>query len=550
MLKALLKKEFNRLLVSFSINKRKKPGKKPGKGGIAGTIILWVFIFFSLGMAFAGMCHMLGDTLLPLGMDWLYYALMFIVAFVLNIFLNGFMSSAVLFNAKDNNLLLSLPIPPAYILFSRMAELVSTALLYTVIVTIPAFVVRCIIMSEFSVSQFIGCLVTTILIAFAGTAISAVLGWVIATIGKRIKNKSVFTVAFWLVFFGIYYYFSFNSQKYLAKLAEHSLGIGESIRKSVFGEPVYRAGMAMAGDTASLVYCLLITAVIFAAVYYVLSKKFIKIATTSEKTVDVKYNAEDTKNTAASAPRAAFFKKELARFLSSPVYMLNCGLGLVIFLAGAVVMVIKGGFLFGQISMVSELLADSRLLKNLMPNLLPVAGVLIAMLAVSMCDIAAPSISLEGKNLWILQSTPADPMEIFYAKQNLQLYLTAPVLALFLATFAYAFRIDLSLAIIIIVSSLMYVKLHAAVSLMLNLKMPNLDWTSEAVPIKQSLPITIAIFGSWLAALAVGALYFFVLQFYLGAMEYCVALLVLFTLGTRFANRWLSTEGVKIFAAL
>ena len=32
---------------------------------------------------------------------------------------------------------------------------------------------------------------------------------------------------------------------------------------------------------------------------------------------------------------------------------------------------------------------------------------------------------------------------------------------------------------------------------MLNLKRPNLSWTNETVPIKQSMPVTVALLGGW-----------------------------------------------------
>ena len=48
----------------------------------------------------------------------------------------------------------------------------------------------------------------------------------------------------------------------------------------------------------------------------------------------------------------------------------------------------------------------------------------------SMNDMAAPSVSLEGKSLWLLQSLPVTPWQVLRAKLRLQLLLTAiPVLA-------------------------------------------------------------------------------------------------------------------------
>lgn len=42
-----------------------------------------------------------------------------------------------------------------------------------------------------------------------------------------------------------------------------------------------------------------------------------------------------------------------------------------------------------------------------------------------MNDMAAPSISLEGKNLWLLQSLPVKPWQALRAKLSVQLLLTS-----------------------------------------------------------------------------------------------------------------------------
>ena len=48
----------------------------------------------------------------------------------------------------------------------------------------------------------------------------------------------------------------------------------------------------------------------------------------------------------------------------------------------------------------------------------------------SMTDPAVPSVSLEGKSIWILQSLPLDPWDILKAKMSVQLKLTLPAMLL------------------------------------------------------------------------------------------------------------------------
>lgn len=553
MLKALLRKDFMRLMAFFKgqgytkLNKKKKAQPSKSKGGV-GMIILWVFVFISIAFAFSGVGEALGSTLFEFNMDWLYYAILCMLGFILNIFLNGFMASSVLFNATDNEMLLSMPIPPAYILFSRMTGLITLGFIYSLMATLPAFIIRC-LLAGFSVAHLLGMIFTTIMMAFSATAVSALLGWIISWLQKRFKNKSLVSVLFVIVVLGGYYYFQFNANKYVMALAENSLGIGAKIEGSLFGYPLYQCGMAMTGDIKGIILSLLLTAVFFGIVYYVLSKKFISIVTKSEKTASVQYNAKKQETVKLVSPRKALLAREFKRFTSSAVYMLNCGLGIIFDLAAIVVVIIKGPFLKEQLDLLASL-TDSLIVEQIYSDFLPVGLLLVGMLLVSMVDTAAPSISLEGKTMWILQTMPTDPMDVFAAKAQMELYLAGIPVGLLMLIAGFVFGLDASSIVVILACLYMYVRAHAQLSLVLNLKMPNMDWTNEAIPIKQSMPVIIALLGGMILACGFGALYYFVLASKLSGLEFIVILMVIFALGVRYANAWLGKQGREIFAYL
>ena len=73
MWKALLKKQF-RELITFYFPKA-KAGKKRGAGAMAGFAILFLFVVLSLGASFYASADMLAAAMLPMGLDWLYFAL-------------------------------------------------------------------------------------------------------------------------------------------------------------------------------------------------------------------------------------------------------------------------------------------------------------------------------------------------------------------------------------------------------------------------------------------------------------------------------------------
>ena len=61
----------------------------------------------------------------------MYFFIFGFVALMASIAFNAFVSYNMIFKAKDNTLLLSMPIPPRLILFSRMAILFMNCVIFT-----------------------------------------------------------------------------------------------------------------------------------------------------------------------------------------------------------------------------------------------------------------------------------------------------------------------------------------------------------------------------------------------------------------------------------
>jgi len=539
MLKVLVQKEFKRLISFLSTKKsRKNSQNKVTKVNPIGMIILWAFVFLSIAMAFMGVCAMLGNALIPVGFDWLYYAIVGILGFVLSIVGNGFMASSMLFKAKDNALLLSMPIKPATILASRLVVLAILSVIYAMIPLVPALLIR-VSYDDMPVSQWINGIILIILSAVVTTAVSIWLGWIIAFISNHTKHKSLVTVVLSLTFLTVYYYFNFNSQKYLKILVENSMAIGEKMQSLGFLWPIYQFGHAMAGESKALLLFAVFAVAFFAVTYYVVSKSFIKIATTTGKTLNVKYEADKQAKVEMLSSKKTLLKKELKKFLSSPTYMMNSGLGLLFLVAAAIMLFIKKD----SIGTVFAALESS----GMGTEIIPIICTAVIMLMNSMNLISAPSISLEGKNLWILKSMPIDTGDIFYAKTYLGFYLAIVPTLLFSISMAYVIQLDSSVMVLFVISALIHLLDVSKLGLMLNLKYPKFDWTSEAVPIKQSLPIVILMFGGWAMAAIYFAIYNFIFKNMLNITSYMTIMLVLLALLSKVCDKWLQTKGKSLF---
>lgn len=80
-------------------------------------------------------------TYMAFYMGWLYWCLMGLIALFMGVFDSVFNTYSLLYQAKDNDLLLSMPIPVSYLLLMRLSGVYAMGLLYELIVMIPTVLV-------------------------------------------------------------------------------------------------------------------------------------------------------------------------------------------------------------------------------------------------------------------------------------------------------------------------------------------------------------------------------------------------------------------------
>lgn len=139
MFKTLLKKQF--LELNSFYFQDKKTGKMRSKKSTVIYVLLFALLFIGLGVAFYEMSKLFAP-LLYTPASWLYFCLMGMMAIIMGVFGSVFNTYAGLYHAKDNDLLLSMPIPPSKILLVRIVGVMLMSLLYEGMVIIPVIIAR------------------------------------------------------------------------------------------------------------------------------------------------------------------------------------------------------------------------------------------------------------------------------------------------------------------------------------------------------------------------------------------------------------------------
>ena len=519
MIKILLKKQFLEMFKSFFYNQT--TNEKRSAGSVALYISLFVFsTVIVLGGMFTALALLLCSSLAAMDLSWLYFALFSIIAILIGIFGSVFNTYSGLYLSKDNDLLLSMPIPVHAIMISRLLGVYLMGLMFSGIVILPAV----------AVYSFLISLIVLIL--------SCLLGWVIAKISLKLKNKSFITVIISLAFIAAYYFVYFKAQTIIKNFLENAVTYGEKIMSDVY--PLYMFGKIGTGDILSILIFTAAILLLFAVMWFVLSRSFIKISTSSAASANSKSGALRKKSAARqNSISKALLKKEFARFTSSPNYMLNCGLA-------SFLIPILGIFLIIKKADISY--AFNTLFVNS-------AGLKTAVICIALCllatmnDSAAPSVSLEGKSIWILQSLPIDPKLPLIAKLLVQILVTAVPLVFCSACAAFAFSADAVSILFMIIIPIIFALLSSCFGLFIGLKMPNLNWTSEITPIKQNIGVLIAIFGG---VLFIGFMFVFCLILVnIIGMAACLSVVAVIMLALSYLLlHWITTKGANIFKNL
>ena len=239
MLKVLLRSRMEALLSVLTGAGRTK--KAQSKGKLIGFAMLMFLSLFSLGTLFARIFEVLAQPLAMLNMGWLYFGMAVVMSFGVMIIGNVILAKYQLFEARDNDLLLSMPIKPIDILLSRLFLLYVLAVGIMLPVAIPALLFWKQPLGAVGWVAF--ALIFLVVLPLLNLAISALLGWLVHLASNKTRNKSLVSLVVTLGFLGAYMVFSFRINGMLTTLAANPTLLEKSLGAAA---PVVWVGRAIA----------------------------------------------------------------------------------------------------------------------------------------------------------------------------------------------------------------------------------------------------------------------------------------------------------------
>ena len=140
MLKILLKKQLYEINRNFFYNPKKNETRSKASSII--FIILYILLMVGiLGGMFSFFAYFVCKPLVDVGVGWLYFIIFSLFGIFLGVFGSVFNTYSSLYKAKDNDLLLSMPIPNRYIIISRLLGVYLMGLMFSAVVVLPCVIV-------------------------------------------------------------------------------------------------------------------------------------------------------------------------------------------------------------------------------------------------------------------------------------------------------------------------------------------------------------------------------------------------------------------------
>lgn len=530
-LKALLRVRLLGFIKTLTGATRSKKKKSPLQLVGFGLLMLYSYGFF--GFYFWHVFEVLAPAFQALRLGWLYFAFVALLGFGLMLVGSTFVAKTQLFEAKDNDLLMSMPIPPGQILLSRMLMLWLINMLMMLVVSVPGFVIW--LRSGAADGWMLGSymLLFWLLLPLLALMVSALFGWLLHRISARMRSKSLVTVLFSLVFMGAYFYLVSGLNVWLERLAEDPGALASSLGRAA---PLAWIGRAVADhDAPALAGLSLGIAAVFVLGWLALSAGFIR-ASTDRGSVAKRVYRE--KSVEALSLRRALLQREWRHFAACPAYILNGALGALVMPVAAVALYLKGGALIAELSELSGAQES-----------LPWIVMLGTCFMISTTQLTAPSISLEGKSLWLLQSLPVAPREVLRAKLRLHLLITLPGVLLMALAAVLVFRPEPMMGAALFAIPTAFTVFMALLGLFENLRHPHLDWINETQAVKSGASVMLSVLISYGLIILAGLLFGF-LGAVIGRQVLALGVLALLALLIGLLWRWLRTRGERLFAEL
>lgn len=474
--------------------------------------IIWVLligmIFTYVGGLVFGLCSFGLSNIVPA------YLTMISSAFI--VFFGLFSVGNRIFGQKGYDILASMPMKSSSIVISRFMGHYIADLILAIAIMLPGIAVYgyC---EKPNILFFLFAVIGTMFIPAIPLVISTLFGTLITALASRMKNKSMMQSVL-MVFLVVGIMLGSFSMEGISNsyTPEQFLNLAKTIGNiigKIYIPAIWLNSAMVQYNILSLLIFILVSAFTVVLTVYFVSKNFNSILRRMLN-FTAKHNYKISRMEKRGILKALYFR-ELKRYFSSSIYVTNTIIGPVLGTVMSVALCIVG---------VDTILKSLPIEINL-PNILPfVFSAIFCMMTTT-----SVSISMEGKQFWVMKSLPITSKTLFDSKILLNLSLMLPFFAVSQVAFAIAVKPSILELLWMILIPMLLMLFVTVFGITVNLKFHSFDWEKEETVVKQSLSAALGGFAGFFLSIILGLATFLIPYQYSNIVKIIICLILAFS---------------------
>ncbi len=475
-----MKKLYSLLKASMSsgMNLFKIKTKKNSRTGLLLPIFIACYLMFMIWGSANAMFEKMEGTHFQHVLLALYVVGISFMTFVEGIY----KTSSLIFNCKDDDLLLSLPIPRKTIVFIRIFKFYLFELMFNSMFILPIMVAYIRWGDNITWTYYLTSVIMLLLLPVIPIVLSCIIGAISSSLSSRFKYKNAAQIIISLIFIIGILIFSFSTDSIMNYLMKHASSVNDLIAKIYYPAGLY-ARLVTNFKLIDLIIFIILNLVVLVLSIIILSKFYFRINSRLKKVIVDKKDSVGKLSFKSSSQTKSLIRKELNTFFKTPVFIINSGFALVLFILAAIIICFKFD---SVIPLITSNESGLGLSKELIDNNLSVLIMLLISITAFMTSITNSVISLEGKKINILKSLPVKVKTILMAKIYSCLVITTPILFIGDIILFIRFKISILESIILLILSILIPLISHFIGIIVNLKYPKLDYENSSEVVKQS----------------------------------------------------------------
>ena len=513
---------YNRFVSKF-ISKKKK-GSLITAGIIAGLVCLLIYALVFVYVFLFGFLFVEGGK--PEGLLLITATAVSMLSLISGLT----QSNSYIFRMKDYDMLMAMPIKNRDIITSKLALIIGENLLIGILVGIPVMIVYA-ILTKVSAFFFLSGTLVILCLPLIPIAISGFVSYILGFIPINQKLKNVFSTILYLLFFIVLMSFYTSAEMNSPEVSEQVAVMYSSLENVYFLAPI--AVPAFKGEIIPLLTFCGISLISISLFILLAALGFKKTISNNKSNVGIKKNKKVKEgHYNVASPLKALIKKELINYINTPSYILNT-------FAGPIMSII---FILGLSSSFTG--ADLTIEGFDLMKFVGIIIIGISIFCMTLTSTSACSLSLEGKNFWILKTSPVNCKDVFISKVFINLLITIPFIIVngIIIIIMWDFPIYTYLGIFLI--PMFFVTATSFMGLYINILLPRFDFENPVKVIKQSGSVSFTLLLSFImliiyfatsiiALLLIGDLLAIVLEIIISLLYLLLSILLLFTNGVK-----------------